>query len=107
MVYLLHVKFHSPVLVVVLRIRLDDSGAWSTGFTRVAAVKTKCKPSAPSARVLMREDTAPQLAILFDGTRAHAVYICQQSRRLAASAGKLDGTSAFPCCAGQLVAKGH
>ena len=23
----------------------------------------------------MRQDTAPQLAILFDGTRAHAVYI--------------------------------
>ena len=44
MVNLLHVKFHSPVLVV-LRIMLDDSGAWSTGFTRVAAVKTnhECK----------------------------------------------------------------
>ena len=45
MVNLLHVKFHSPVLVVVLRIMLDDSGAWSTDFTRVAAVKTshECK----------------------------------------------------------------
>ena len=58
----------------------------------------------------MRQDTAPQLAILFDGTRAHAVYTCQQSQfladRLAASAGKSDCTSAFPCFAGQLVAKG-
>ena len=32
----------------------------------------------------MRQDyTAPQLAILFDGTRAHAVYTCQQSQFLA------------------------
>ena len=53
----------------------------------------------------MRQDTAPQLAILFDGTRAHAVYTRQQSQfladRLVASAGK-----PFPRCAGQLVAKG-
>ena len=28
----------------------------------------------------MRQDTAPQLAILFDGIRAHAVYTCQQSQ---------------------------
>ena len=52
----------------------------------------------------MRQDSAPQLAILFDGTRAHAVYTCQQSQfladRLVASAGK-----PFPRCAGQLVAK--
>ena len=51
-----------------------------------------------------------KLATLFDGTRAHAVYTCQQSQflanRLAASAGKPDCTSAFPRCAGQLVAKG-
>ena len=46
-------------------------------------IALKCKPSAPSARVLMRQDTAPQLAILFDGTRAHAVYTCQQSQFLA------------------------
>ena len=43
--------------------------------------------------------------ILFDGTRAQAVYTCQQSQffadRLVASAGK-----PFPRCAGQLVAKG-
>ena len=32
---------------------------------------------------IMRQDTAPQLAILFDGTRAHAVYTCQQSQFLA------------------------
>ena len=31
----------------------------------------------------MRQDTAPQLAILFDGTRAHTVYTCQQSQFLA------------------------
>ena len=31
----------------------------------------------------MRQDTAPQLAILFDGTRAHAVYTCHQSQFLA------------------------
>ena len=31
----------------------------------------------------MRQDTAPQPAILFDGTRAHAVYTCQQSQFLA------------------------
>ena len=36
----------------------------------------------PSARALMRQDTAPQLAIPFDGTRAHAVYTCQQSQFL-------------------------
>ena len=29
-----------------------------------------------------RQDTAQQLAILFDGTRAHAVYTCQQSQFL-------------------------
>ena len=54
----------------------------------------------------MRQDTAPQLAILFDGTRAHAVYSYLStepvSRRLAASAGNC--TSAFPRCAGQLAA---
>ena len=33
--------------------------------------------------ILMRQDTAPQLAILFDGTRAYAVYTCQQSQFLA------------------------
>ena len=58
----------------------------------------------------MRLDTAPQLAILFDGTRAHVVYTCQQSQflvdRLTALAGKPNCTSAFPRCAGQLVAKG-
>ena len=46
-------------------------------------IALKSKPSAPSARVLMRQDTAPQLAILFDGTQAHAVYTCQQSQFLA------------------------
>ena len=50
----------------------------------------------------MRQDTAPQLAILFDGDTGPEPV----SRRLAASAGKPDCTSAFPRCAGQLVAKG-
>ena len=57
----------------------------------------------------MRQDTAPQLAILFDGTRAHAVYLADWQHRyytLAASAGKPDCTTAFPRCAGPLVAKG-
>ena len=31
----------------------------------------------------MRQYTAPQLAILFDGTRAHALYTCQPSQFLA------------------------
>ena len=53
----------------------------------------------------MRQDTAPQLAILlFDGTRG-GVYLSTEpvSRRLVASAGKPDCTSAFLRCAGQLV----
>ena len=66
----------------------------------------------------MRQDTAPQLATrLAMGHRpTGGVYLSTEpvSRRLAASAGKPDwqhqqvnqtGTSAFPRCAGQLVAK--
>ena len=53
----------------------------------------------------MRQDTALQLAILFLDS---GVYLSTEpvSRRLAASAGKPDCTSAFPRCTGQLVAKG-
>ena len=72
--------------------------------------KLKCKPSAPSARVLMRQDTAciaASYTIRWD-TGPCGVYLSTEpvSRRLAASAGKPDCTSTFPRCDGQLVAKG-
>ena len=62
----------------------------------------------------MRQDTAPQLAtrlrsytIRWD-TGPRAVYTCQQSQFLADwqhQQVNRTGTSAFSCCAGQLVAK--
>ena len=58
----------------------------------------------------MRQDTAPQLYsyIIRWDTGPRGVYLSTEpvSRRLAASAGKPDCTSAFPRCAGQLLAKG-
>ena len=56
----------------------------------------------------MRQDIEPQLAIYY--SMGHGTTLCISTepvfRRLAASAGKPDCTSAFPRCAGQLVAKG-
>ena len=54
-----------------------------------------------------RHCTAASYTIRWD-TGPRGVYLSTEpvSRRLAASAGKLDCTSAFPRCAGQLVAKG-
>ena len=57
----------------------------------------------------MRQDTAPQLAILFDGTRAHAVYIYLSallSLRARVSTWKLMyKTFAEAVCVGDLVTK--
>ena len=60
-----------------------------------------------SESFIMRQDTAPQLyySMGHGPTRCIPVKTELVSRRLSASAGKPDCTSALPRCAGQLVAK--
>ena len=43
---------------------------------------TKVQTLGAISESIMRQDTALQLAILFDGPRAHVVYTCQQSQFL-------------------------
>ena len=71
---------------------------------------TKVQTLGAISESIMRQDThctAASYIIRWD-TGPRSVYMSTEpvSRRLAASAGKLDCTSAFPRCAGQLVAKG-
>ena len=56
----------------------------------------------------MRRHIAPQLAILLDGPRTHAVYTCRQSQFLTDWWNQqvaLDCISASPRCTGQLRGK--